>query len=77
MNEKVNLRPLQEIKELRMQLPPYDSAPTVKELTDLQTVKYPENPNLEKARQDLQQEFSIDSLIEKLDPEPNTIEATV
>jgi hypothetical protein len=59
----------QAIKNLRMQLPPYDSAPEIRELIDLQTVQYPENKVIAENTKILHQAYSLDSMIEKLDAE--------
>ena len=66
---KMSKQNAQAIKNLRIQLPPYDSAPEIKELIDLQTVQYPENKVITENTKSLQQAYSLDSMIEKLDPE--------
>ena len=64
---QMNLHSIQEAKNLRIQLPPYDSSPEIKELADLQTVQYPENPSISISKDGLKQEFSVETLLCKLD----------
>ena len=61
----------QVIEKLRSQLPPYDSSPEIKELIDLQTAELPDNKMVHENCKFLHQDYTIDALITKLEPDNN------
>lgn len=64
-----NKEAIQNLKVLRSQLPPYDVGPEIKELADLQLVKYPENQFVTDSIKSLHSQFTLDAVLDKLQPE--------